>query len=455
MTIWCPILGPDGPRYVAIADAIERDVRLGGLAPGARLPTHRNLAEALGVTVGTVTRGYGEAARRGLLRGETGRGTFVGGDPVPSMLRHREDGLPGVVDLGMTLPLERLSPSLAATLKDMAADPDCQRLLEYQPSCGRRADRRAGADWLRRHGLDVAPEAVSVTVGGQNALAVVLSAMFRPGDAVAVEAVTYPLIKTLARRFHLRLIPVEQDGHGMLPDALDEVCRAQPVRGLYLMPGCQNPTTARMPEYRRHETVEVARRRGLTIIEDDAYGLVAGPGPAPLAVLAPERTFCIASLSKVVAGGLRVAYLASPEGYARAVERAISDMVWMTPPLMAGIARRWIADGTADRTLDAKRAESARRNVMARDMLSGLDISLQNTGYYIWLRLPEPWTSGDFVRVAGESGVVVTPDEAFVVGRRPLPHAVRLAISGPADADGLARGLSVLRAILLETRSAT
>jgi DNA-binding transcriptional MocR family regulator len=442
-----------GPRYLAIADAIAEAIRGGALTAGMRLPTHRDLAEALGVTVGTVTRGYAEAARRGLLRGETGRGTFVGGESPQILLCHNEDDDPGVVDLSMTLPLESLSPSLADALRAIAAAPDAQRLLEYYPSRGRLADRQAGAQWLRGYGVDVPAEVVAVTVGGQNALAVVLSAMFRPGDAVAVEGITYPLIKTLARRFHLRLVPVEQDQGGMLPEALDEACRLQPVRGVYVMPGCQNPTTARMPDHRRHELADVARRRDLVILEDDAYAMVAGPGPAPLAALAPERTFFIASMSKGVAGGLRVAYLAAPPDHVRAVERAISDMVWMTPPLMAEIARRWIDDGTAERTLAVKRLEAARRSDLTRAMLSGLDICLQKTGYFAWLRLPEPWTSGDFARVAAQSGVLVTPDEAFVVGRRSLPHAVRLSISGPADMEGLRRGLGVIKEILHEKRS--
>ena len=213
------------------------------------------------------------------------------------------------------------------------------RLLEYYPSCGRTVDREAGVEWIRRHNLNVLPEVVVVTVGGQNSLAVVLSAMFRPGDAIAVEALTYPLIKTLARRFHLKLIPIPMDEGGMIPDALAEACRTQSVQGVYLMPSCQNPTTVRMPEYRRQEVAALAQRNDLFIIEDDAYGLAAGVDAVPLASLAPERTFFIASMSKSVAGGLRVAYLASPSYHIKAVERAISDMVWMTPPLMAEIAK--------------------------------------------------------------------------------------------------------------------
>ncbi|MBU1248048.1 MAG: GntR family transcriptional regulator, partial [Proteobacteria bacterium] len=71
MTMWTPLVDNATTRYLAIANALEEDIRQGRLKPGDVLPTHRELAEVMGVTVGTVTRGYGEAARRGLVRGET------------------------------------------------------------------------------------------------------------------------------------------------------------------------------------------------------------------------------------------------------------------------------------------------------------------------------------------------------------------------------------------------
>ena len=137
--------------------------------------------------------------------------------------------------------------------------------------------------------------------------------MFRPGDTIAVEGITYPFIKTLTRRFDIKLIPIEQDENGMIPASFDAACREHSVQGVYLMPTCQNPTTSRIPEYRRQEIAAIARRRDCLIIEDDAYAQVAGNLGVPLAALAPERTFFIATMSKAVAGGLRVAYLASPQ----------------------------------------------------------------------------------------------------------------------------------------------
>jgi len=104
MTIWEPRLaGRKGPRYLAIVEALTEDVASGDLKQGSRLPTHRDLADQLGLTVGTITRAYAEAARRGLVSGEVGRGTFVrrgeaGGPELGS------DGQ--VVDLGQNHPPE-------------------------------------------------------------------------------------------------------------------------------------------------------------------------------------------------------------------------------------------------------------------------------------------------------------------------------------------------------------
>ena len=78
MTIFQPdISGRSGPKYRAIAQAIGDDIAAGHLPPGTRLPTHRDLAWRLGVTVGTVSRAYNEAAKLNLIGGEVGRGTYV------------------------------------------------------------------------------------------------------------------------------------------------------------------------------------------------------------------------------------------------------------------------------------------------------------------------------------------------------------------------------------------
>ncbi|MCA1557271.1 MAG: winged helix-turn-helix domain-containing protein, partial [Acidobacteria bacterium] len=104
--MWNPdITKHSGARYLAIADRIAEDIEHGELRPGEQMPTHRELAVRLGVTVGTITRAYSEAQRRGLLIGETGRGTYVRddlfADAFPPPITTEDDS---VIDLSLNLP---------------------------------------------------------------------------------------------------------------------------------------------------------------------------------------------------------------------------------------------------------------------------------------------------------------------------------------------------------------
>ena len=170
MTIWRPHI-EDGatPLYLAIADAIQNDVETGVLSVGTRLPTHRDLAEYVGVTVGTVSRGYAEAERRGLTSGEVGRGTFVrnrdleghGWAPVPAS----EAG--GVIDMSLATPwsIPAEAELLAASLKQLADEPVLNDLLRYDPETGSLSQRTAAAAWISRMGMPATADQTIVTVG--------------------------------------------------------------------------------------------------------------------------------------------------------------------------------------------------------------------------------------------------------------------------------------------------
>ena len=460
MTIWKPAPFSGGkPRYLALADALETDIASGELAPGQRLPTHRDLADALGVTVGTITRGYAEAARRGLVRGEVGRGTVVASDMEGSTLWWGLDTghgaeLKSLVDMGLVSGLSGQDPDLATALAELATRGGVQELLRYQPARGLLRHREAGCLWLAQHGVAVGPEQVSLTCGGQHALLVLFSGLFRQGDRVLAASLNYPGLMSVATLLGLKLVPLESDGEGILPEAVEEACAREKARGLYLMPGMHNPTTARMGQVRREKLAELARRHELLLVEDGAYALNGPDTPdapcEPLCALVPERGFYIASTSKALSEGLRVAYISSPLEFVERLGQGITGTTWMAAPLCAELATHWLGNGTADAVLARKRAEAMRRNLLAAKLLAGTALAQRPMGFFAWLPLPEPWRGEDFERAALERGVAVVAAGAFAVGQSAAPMAVRLSFSAPRTQADLERGLVILAELLRE-----
>jgi DNA-binding transcriptional MocR family regulator len=252
MTMWQPDLTPfPGPRYRAIAEALAADLRAGRLQPGDRLPTHRDLAWVLKVTVGTVSRAYAEAARRGLIDGEVGRGTFIRPPPPPSLAVERPAS-DAVINLAQGHPVPgREATLLSEGLRALAGGPDLVELLRYQPHQGRAADRAAAASWLEQGGVPAAPERIIVTIGAQHAIATILGALTSPGDCVATEALTYPGFKAACQLRQLRVEGIAVDQEGLLPDALAAACRALPIRLVYCSPNLCNPLAGTLSLERR------------------------------------------------------------------------------------------------------------------------------------------------------------------------------------------------------------
>jgi DNA-binding transcriptional MocR family regulator len=441
MTIKLPPRGQrSGPIYQAIADAISREIEAGRLKPGSRLPTQRELARQLGVTLTTVTRAYVEAQRRGLLSGEVGRGTFV--RPGALDIEAPEQG---VLDLAvnslMPIPyMEELADRLVAAIPRSAG----ARVFAYQHHAGARHNRAAGAAWMGWAGLDAPIERVVVTAGGQHAILAVLSTIAKPGDEILVEELTYPGMIDLAAQLHVRLRTVALDGEGIVPDLLDQACRSSKPAALYCMPSLQNPTTAIMSERRREEIAAVAVEHRLMVIEDDVYGFLASD-KKPLASYLPEgQCFYITSTSKSIAPGIRIGYLLAPASMVERVAVVVLRTVVNAPPAMAELATSLITDGVAGRIVEWKRKEIGARQDIAARVLAGLTLQTHPFSPHVWVRLPEPWLTDAFVARARHRGILLNGAESFAVGHESGVQAVRIALGPPATRSALEDGLTEL-----------
>jgi DNA-binding transcriptional MocR family regulator len=452
MSSWVPSVDRgDRPLYVAIANQIARAMQEGSLPPGARLPTHRDLAHHLGISIHTVSQAYAEAERRGLVAGEVGRGTFVRRNAElaeASFIMDRR--LDEVIDLSINRPIyEDLHVErVRAVLAGLARAADLSSMLVCRPIGGLDAHRVAGADWLRRREIRVGAERVLICNGVMHGLLVALSALTRPGDRVLTEALTDHGLIGLAQILHFRLEGLPTDEQGLQPEPFEAACAAGGVKVLCVTPCQTNPTVTTMGSERRREIAAIARRHGVPVVENDVYGMLPRRTPPPLWTFLPEQTYYLTSLTKCLMSGLRTGYLVAPERAVPALVRSLRASSWMATPLVAEIATRWIADGTADELAAWQRNQLALRHRTAERLLAGLSYRHHPNSLHLWLTLPEGWRAEELVSEARVRGVAITPAAPFTVNREAAENAVRISLGGAATAAGIERGLGRLFEIL-------
>lgn len=437
--MWLPQIPPDArPFYRALADVMGKDIAAGRLVAGDRLPPQRDLAEALGVTVPTITRAYALAARRGLIDGTVGRGTFVR-PPLSA------DLAAAPIDLSVNaVPAHGHLGELAARLELPADAARRAMLLGYPPRAGLATHRAAGAAWLARRGVHVPADQVLVTSGAQHALVVALASVARPGDTILVEELTYGGLIEAARLLGLTLHAVGMDTEGVQAIAIDRAVAGTGARVAVLQPVIHNPTGVTMSAARRAAVAEVAARHRLHVIEDDIYGFLA-PETVPLVTeLATPWTY-LTSLSKSVVAGLRVGYIAVPAGQTTTAERSIWATEVASSPITAELATALIDDGIADAVVAWKREELVARQALAREILSGLPREAHPASPHVWWPLPRHWRAGDFVNAARARGILLGAPEGFLGRPGATPRAVRLCLGPPATRARLAGALASLR----------
>lgn len=441
---WLPdIREGTGPLYLRIVEALAEARANGRLQPGDRLPPQRDLAQRLGVDLTTVTRAFTEARRRNQIDAAPGRGTFVtaGGPEEP------------VLDLSTNVPPPPMGASLTALIRSgvegVLKRSSAETLLSCHPGPGSPAARAAGSFWLENAGPRLPIDRVAVGAGAQLLLAAVMMARTRDGETVLADRLTYPGFIALAKAVNRGLAGVGADAHGMRPDGLEEAARRHGARLVYLNPTLHNPTTLVMPEHRRRDLIETARRLGLIFVEDDPYGRLLGlPVPSFLA-LAPDVTIHVATLAKCVSPFLRTAFLAAPDvGSLDSVARHLRGLTLMASPLMTGLATEWIRAGIAEEIVDGVRREADARQALAAGLLPPAG---GNRGFHVWMPLKARRSAAAVVEQARRRGLAVSGADEFAVEGVAAPEAIRIALGAIKDRRKLTDALRRLAGVLTET----
>ncbi|MDX2204436.1 MAG: PLP-dependent aminotransferase family protein [Hyphomicrobiaceae bacterium] len=434
-------------EYMIHVDALARRIATGALKPGDRLPPQRRFAYETGIAVSTAARVYGELLRRGLVVGEVGRGTFVAGR-APAAIGVRAEALEGRIDLDFNFPTIPQQAGLIARSAGHLQRPEAVAAA-FAPVTGRRieAARQALAPLAGAGGWTADPAGLAFTGCGRQSIAAAISALVPIGGRLAVEAVSYPLVKSLTARLGVVMVPIGMDEEGLRPDLLARAHRAGAVSAIYLQPILHNPLGITMGARRRAEILRMAEKLGVEIIEDIVYSFLADV--PPLAAEAPERCLVADSLSKRVAAGAGLGWAWAPERLRDRLASAIRTGAWNAGPLALELATRMMADGTMAEITRLKRDDARVRQGLVAECLAGYEHAADPRSYHVWLKLPEGWRSDTFAAAAARAGISLTPSSAFAMVAGHAPNAVRLGLGLPGLADlrtALQRLAQLLRA---------
>lgn len=327
---------------------------------------------------------------------------------------------------------------------------DLSTLLRYHRFSGTEHDREVGASWMSDRlgrGLDI--NRIIATNGTQNALMLTLATVVGNGGLVLVEELSYYGFRRLAGFLNIEVDCVAMDLDGALPDAFEHACRTRSPKALFLTPTVHNPTTLVMSLQRRQQIIDIARRYGVALIEDDVYGSLPSEAPPPIAALAPEISWYATGLAKCVSPGLKVGYLVAPSANQAATvfERFQVTSTWHISPLSAALVAKWVTAGTARRILDAVRAEASARQEIAREILAASRYTAHPNGLHLWLTLPSQHTQDSFVGAAADAGVILRPGSMFAFHSDRPTNAIRIVLGSPETRDELKQALMGLKDI--------
>ncbi|GAC1360708.1 MAG: PLP-dependent aminotransferase family protein [Ktedonobacteraceae bacterium] len=477
------------PLYQQICKGLREAILSGELAEGMRLPTERAFAHELGINRTTVMNAYNELASEGLIEGHVGRGTHVrrsySTDPeapfesdVPSWLfglAEGEDAVLGpdarvlseiaamgerkeIISFAAGTPaLDMLPAELLNTIFSDSLLQARQSALGYCPVEGLQSLRRGIAARMRSRGVAIDLQHVLILSGSTQGIGLISRFLLNPGDEVVVEVPTYLGAIHTFRALGARVIGVPMDNEGMRIDLLESILARRQPRFIYTSPTFHNPTGVVMSYERRRRLLLVAKRHQIPILEDDAYGEIffEGREQQPLKAMDKhEQVLYLSTYSKVLAPGLRVAWLVAPPTM---IERlSLHKQVF---DLNTNALGQWAVSEILQRGLMDEHVRTLRQHYQQkRDRMLqaiathwpvGVRVNCPNGGFHLWCRLPGDMRARTLLREAASEHVAFVIGEPFHVDGGGHQY-IRLSFASPEEAhieEGICRIGDAMRRI--------
>lgn len=431
------------PLYHQIKDHLIRQIEIGLLMPGARLPATRDLADQLGVARISVVAAYEDLKAQGYITTHVGRGSYVTQNPleagapelgraaIPGRSHQKHTALyslmktanrPGVINFGRGappetfLPVERLRIAIDSVLTQ-----DGTAAIAYEMPEGYLPLRQQIAKKVLSQGITTDPGNILVTGGCQQALDLAVQALLNPGDVLLVGSPTYSGILNIAEIRRIEVIGVPVDEEGIQVELVESLIGQHLPRLIYVAPTYHNPTGTVMPIHRRRRLLALAERYQIPILEDGVYEELgySHTCPPPLKALDNNGLVLYASsFSKVLMPGMRIGYLIVDQRLYRRLASVKHAADVCTPALNQRAVTYMLERGWLDEHLDHLKEEfRVRRDVMIQVLAYAFPDAQWFTpqgGIYVWIKLPEDGPSAtDLYIHAVQMGVAFAPGLIF------------------------------------------
>lgn len=429
------------------------EINNGFLSPETKLPPQRELADFLDINFTTIIRSYKICELKGLIYAVTGSGTFVSPNATRSITISTDNFSGACIDLGFVASFEQCNSMILETTKKVMKKTYLEQLFNYNDPTGMPHQKVVGLNWIESFGIYADTEHLAIVSGAQNALAITLSALFQPGNRIAVDFYTYSNFIELTKMFYIQLVPILGDEHGMLPDELENQCRLNEIHGIFLMPSCCNPTTIIISDARKNELADVIKKYNLIVIEDDTHAFLTANIIAdykqPLFQLLPEQTVYICSTSKSICSGLRVAYMVFGDKFKKKILRAIFNINVKTSSLDGEIITDLILSGKANEiAFEKKKLAQSANNIYAEYFPEASNIG-HPLSFFKWLPISKNMNAHELEATMLQKDIRVFHSDRFLSGSNTSDKFLRIALASTNSLDELKTGLGLLKAQLI------
>ncbi|MDE7425925.1 MAG: PLP-dependent aminotransferase family protein [Lachnospiraceae bacterium] len=436
------------PLYISIANALEEDIKNGILTPNTKLPPQRELADYLDVNLSTITRAFKICEMKGLLYATVGKGTYVSSIasmPLPyrASLQDKQ-----YIDFSQIRPFYEFNEVVAEVARSIMLRPNANTLFEYNYSVEGSRYELAGQKWLNQYHMNVPLDNILITSGTQNALVISLQSFFSAGDKIAIDSYSYPNFIGLANLLNIQLVAIENDECGMIPESLEMNCKINGIKGIYLVPSCNNPTAITMPQCRRDKIAKIILNNQLLLIEDDTYAFLA-PNLYPISCSVPEQFIYISGTSKALCAGLRVAFVAFSDKLKTEIIRGMQSVNLKTPLLNLEIITEMIESNIATQLVSQRIQLSRERNSIYQKYFT-TPSCCNPLSFFQWLPLPKGCNGYNFELQAKKSGLLLFCSERFTVGPPRENTAIRISMCSVKNNTELETGLKIIQKLINE-----